>query len=103
MGSPVALCDGCNARITFVTVTRLDGRRSRMPLNDHPDPAGNIAVRISGQSKIGRVRALGQALDTDETRYMPHFATCPNPPKRRKPGKPAPKPAPPPPATLFDT
>lgn len=101
MGSGPALCDGCNARITFVTVTRADGKRSRMPLNDRPDPAGNVAVRASGQSKIGRIRSLGQPLDTDETRYMPHFATCPRPPKRRKP--PRVKAAPPPePATLFD-
>ena len=84
MGSGPVLCGGCQARITFVTVTTRAGKRSRMPLNDKPDPAGNVAVRTSGQSKVGRVAALTQALDPDEVRYMPHFASCPNPPRKRK-------------------
>src|SRR5579863_7623766 len=101
-----AYCDyqPCSARITFVNVTKRAGGRSRMPLNDRPDPAGNVAVRVSGQSKIGRVVSKGQPLDADETLYMPHFATCPRPKDfRRRDTPPAAEPATPDPepATLF--
>lgn len=90
-----ALCDGCKARITFVTVTKAAGGRARMVLNERPDPAGNVAVRTSGHSKVGRVLGKHTQPDSDEVLYMPHFATCTNPPPR-KPKRPAPKPPKPP-------
>lgn len=104
MPSGPVLCGGCKARVTFVTVTRRDGRTSRMILDDRPDPAGNVAVRASGQSKIGRVLPKNARPDSDETMYMPHRATCPRPPPgRAKPAAPAARPAAPQPATIFDT
>lgn len=98
-----ALCGGCKARITFVTVTRAAGGTSRMVLDERPDPAGNVAVRTSGQSKVGRVLGKNGRPDSDEVMYMPHAATCTKPPPKRKPAKPRPEPAAPRPATLFDS
>ena len=79
-------CDAprCGKPITFVNVTKKHGGRGRMVLDAEPDPQGNVAVRISGQSKIGRVITAGDPLDTDETLYMPHFATCTDPDYFRK-------------------
>lgn len=102
MSSGPVVCRGCGTRITFARHLKTG---TQMPLDPEPSPAGNVAVRTSGQSKTGRVVHAGQPIDADETRYMSHFATCTRPAEFRKRNQtpPAPKlPAPAEPATLFD-
>ena len=108
MGEPLR-CDTCGQPIIFVVVMNNQGRKpARMPLNAHPDPAGNVAVRTDAtRTRIGRVLGKGQHAAGGETLYTPHFATCTNPRAHRrhqrknearsKAGQPARRPTP----TLF--
>ena len=59
-----------------------------MPIDAEPHPDGNLAVRANhptGQLQC-RVITAEQPLDPHtELRGMPHWSTCRNPPRRRKP------------------
>jgi hypothetical protein len=79
--SAAATCGSCQAPI-FWAVT--DNAR-RMPL-DAPDRDGNVAVRADKGVLYCHVLQKGQEPASYETTYRPHWATCPNPPRRRGKG-----------------
>lgn len=91
-------CDRCPKHIVFVMVRSAGGKLSRMPVDEVPDPGGNVAVSPGHRA---RIVPKGGQLDDGEQLYMPHFATCAN---YRKPAaesrQPQPKPAPQP--ALFE-
>lgn len=68
-----AECRGCQEPIRFV---RLDTGKL-IPVNPAPNPAGNVAARLSGGRLYGFVISrdkqpgLGHSL-----RFTPHYATC---------------------------
>lgn len=67
-------CRSCGAAIFFKPTT---GDAS-IPLDAEPNPAGNVILErdLLGQT-FARVLGKGEH-DVPGTRYMPHFATCPN-------------------------
>lgn len=86
MSRPAALkCAVCGGPIIWArTMASESGRGGKpMPLDPEPNPAGNVAARVTGEGAtyVRRVcRVLGKDEDHDhrtEQRYMPHFATCP--------------------------
>lgn len=91
-------CDRCTTHVIFVQVRSATGKLSRMPVNEIPDPDGNVAV---GPGRRGRVVGRDRVIADSEVMHMPHFATCPNYRKPAAETKPNP-PRPEPPATLFD-
>ena len=92
-------CDRCPKQIMFVMVRSASGKTSRMPVDEQPDPGGNVAVSPGHRA---RVVPPGRPIEDSEVRHMPHFATCPNYKKpAAEPRQPAPRPVPAP--TLFDT
>lgn len=80
-----ASCRSCSKPVIWV-VTKEKG--ASMPLD--PDPVDNGNIRLTGRTR--RTSQGGQApeaeyvkqeamtlgLDDDESRYVSHFATCPN-------------------------
>jgi hypothetical protein len=86
-----AYCDapGCGAAIAIITITKASGGTSRMPINDQPDPEGNIAVRTVDGLRTGRVATPARPVRAGEVLYMPHFATCTKPKQFRKRETPA--------------
>lgn len=59
-----------------------------MPLNPRPDPAGNVAVHKDHMGNLHcRVLRKNEQPAAYEDVYVPHWATCLNPP-RRKPATP---------------
>ena len=83
----------------FVMVRSASGKQSRMPVDELPDPGGNVAVAPGHRA---RIVPKGGAVADNEVVHMPHFATCPNYKKAAAEPKPA-TPRPPAPASLFDT
>lgn len=79
-------CRGCPADIVFVVVANQSGKPpGAMPVNADPDPDGNVAVYRDEASRL-RGRVIGKtSVAAHETLYMPHKATCPNPPPPRYP------------------
>lgn len=56
-----------------------------MPLDPDPTPAGNVTLDAAGRAVV---HPKGQTtLDTTADRYMPHWATCKNPPRRERAGE----------------
>lgn len=102
MGKGDATCHGCHAAVWFCTVLKIAGGTARMILNPHPDPTGNVAVRVTETGgKVGRVLPKGTQPTTVEQLYTPHHATCPKPPPRKPKPAPAKPPAPAPQPALF--
>lgn len=60
-------CRSCNAPIIWALTET--GRQ--MPIDERPDPKGNLELYRSGTSVRVRVTMPGQG------RHRPHFATCP--------------------------
>jgi|LSQX01.2.fsa_nt_gb hypothetical protein len=80
----MSICRSCGARITWLHTTA----GANIPVNEDPDPAGNIRV-IEGQlcetlkhPELESVRALPE--DVRPPLYMSHFATCLNADSWRK-------------------
>lgn len=80
-----AACAGCGKPILWAVTDNA----KRMPLDPEPDPDGNVAV-WQDTGRRCRVLLKGEQPTAYERLYMPHWATCTNPPqKRRKPATPA--------------
>ena len=71
----MSTCGTCGAEITWA----MTERGARMPLDPMPTPRGNVVYNDDGT-----VRILGAATSTALPRFLPHWATCPAPPPRRK-------------------
>lgn len=79
-------CTDCYAEILFV---QLD-TGSRIPVNQIPDPAGNVAAHRPqpGAALVGFVVARDHHADPDRDRiYMPHKATCKSEEERPRVGR----------------
>lgn len=81
MTLPTVCCRFCGRRVAFVK-TAATGKL--MPLDPQPNDDGNVFVtrNDAGQTlavvlKKGETPPIG-------TLFMPHYATCPNLPKRNK-------------------
>lgn len=80
----VTTCKFCPARIMWIET--VDGRR--MPLDVAPNPAGRVILevaRAAGESygaRRARVLLRDEEPPLGALRYMPHHATCKNPPRR---------------------
>lgn len=84
-------CDSCGARIVFVKMTYTGGR---VPVDPIPVDDGNVSARLIGNQLHGYVISAEHPHGRPNTRFAAHFGTCPD--------RPAPKPKPPAPPTLFD-
>ena len=73
-----ATCRTCDARLLWA----LTVHGKLMPLDEHPDDAGNQAAYRDGTGGW-RTRHLktGEEPLRHEKRYMPHMATCGKPPQ----------------------
>lgn len=65
--SPIGICRSCARRVRWAPTVN-PGRF--MPLNEDPDPAGNVYLDDAGVARVLR------AGETAFVRYMPHFARC---------------------------
>jgi hypothetical protein len=73
----MTVCRSCGAEMCWATTAV----GKAMPLNPHPDPAGNVRLTtIAGQTVAQVVGATIDLLDPtdDGVRYIAHFATCPH-------------------------
>lgn len=73
---PIVSCRSCGAKI-FWCIT---ARGKRIPINAEPDNAkGNLIVTDRGEVPGERFLAtiVQPLLDASQTRYLSHFATCP--------------------------
>lgn len=86
-------CDSCGARMVFVI---MDATGRRVPVDPIPVDDGNVCARLVGNNLHGYVVSAEHPPSPAYTRYAAHFGTCPDRPK------PAAKPKPTPPPTLFD-
>lgn len=78
----VTQCSRCKAPIVWArTVASGNGPGGKaMPLDAYPDPAGNVAARVTDRRRsIVLARVLGKDETHDhrvEVLAMPHFASC---------------------------
>lgn len=86
-----ARCSSCGARVTFVKMTYTG---KRLPVDPIPVADGNVSARLIGSQLHGYVISDEHPHGPPNVRYAAHFGTCPD--------RPAPKPRPDPPPTLFD-
>jgi hypothetical protein len=86
----MATCRSCDAVIEWV----LTEKAKRMPIDALPVADGNLTMDRDerGNLKMGpngilRVRAVkaGEELPAETSRYVSHFATCPDAAKHKKP------------------
>lgn len=83
MNPPVTKCKSCGASI-FWCIT---ARGKRVPLDAEPDPIkGNMIVTDRGDVPGKRYLAtiVAPLVDAKQTRYLSHFATCPEAKKWRR-------------------
>ena len=73
-------CRSCNRRITWL---KTPGGKA-MPVDEDPVPEGNVVV-IGQMAKVCKNAAAAEKACPGEPRYMPHWATCPDGPKWRRP------------------
>lgn len=66
-------CRSCKAPVLW---TRTAAGKA-MPLDPEPNPAGNV-VLVKGVAVVLGKRAAEGVAAVEGTRYMPHWATCPN-------------------------
>jgi hypothetical protein len=72
-------CRSCGAAIIWA----ITARGVRMPLDAEPNPVkGNQVIELDAPEGIDgpqtwRTRQADTLLDANQTRYMPHHATCP--------------------------
>lgn len=91
-GAPT--CDGCGARLVFVRMVATD---RQMPCDPIPVVDGNVCARIIGNRLHGYVISEDKPANPQMQRYAAHFGTCTDRQDKRER-----RPAPVPPATLFD-
>lgn len=75
----MATCGRCPASITWVRTAA--GRP--MPLDAVPHADGNV-VLVNGVAVVLGAKGAEGVAAVDATRWMPHWATCTNPPPRKK-------------------
>lgn len=63
---PKSICRGCGQTIVWA----MTEAGKRMPLDIEPNPDGNMTLILAGV-------LVARKAQLDETRYMPHHATCP--------------------------
>lgn len=71
-------CKRCHARVRWEKTE--NGRP--IPLDVVPNPKGNVVLREKTATDT-RACVLRKGEETNETRYMPHVATCSNPKPRK--------------------
>jgi hypothetical protein len=90
----VSRCRACGAELAWA---RTEANGKLMPLDPGPSPAGNVALRrgdvggalvavaeVLAGAELEQVRGAGEV-----PLYVPHFATCPGwPARRRRPARP---------------
>lgn len=80
----VRACRSCGNLIRWSTTSR----GTRIPLDAHPNPTGNIEYRPQaggpGQADVLTKAALAAARARGATLYLTHFATCPNADQHRR-------------------
>jgi hypothetical protein len=69
----MSVCKSCGKAIRWIVL----GNGKRMPLDPLPSPSGNIVLDPKG---VGRYAAPGDV----SSRYVTHFATCPNAARHRR-------------------
>jgi hypothetical protein len=83
-----AKCPSCSAAILWVRTEK--GRR--MPLDPEPCEGGNVIVKMGSrlgqetvhvETKDETEKRLKCTIDAGRLAYMPHFATCTKPPRKR--------------------
>lgn len=80
----MATCTSCHASIVWA----ITDRSKRMPLDATPNPEGNMAVmRDETDTLVCRAITAERPLRPGERAYQPHFASCPNAERHRKPAK----------------
>lgn len=72
------LCGSCGAPIVW-TITDAG---ERMPCDAHPVAGGNVRIIAAPDGSPARSKVVGNTIDLfdpddDGTRYVSHFATCP--------------------------
>lgn len=76
----------CDCGAYFIFVETLSGKK--MPLDEKPNPEGNVRVRYDEAAGTEIAEVVGKApptlFDEPEERWMPHFATCPHAAKHRR-------------------
>ena len=78
-------CATCGAAIVWAVTAA----QKRMPVDAEPHPGGNVAVWRDVAGRL-RARVLSNerpTLEHSEVLHMTHWATCTNPPPRRRPGR----------------
>lgn len=79
-------CNSCGAAVIWVVT--LAGKP--MPVNAKPVDDGNLVLEeVDGGPEtrhrtILQARAVEPLLDTEKSKYVSHFATCPNAKEHRK-------------------
>lgn len=75
----VTTCRSCRQAIFFVPTGKSLGG-SLMPVNHTPDPNGNLRISLVAGQLLAYVTEQAELPLTpdDETRWMPHWATCPD-------------------------
>lgn len=85
--SPYGLgrCRGCGRPVRWSTTEA----GNAMPLDPEPDDTGNVVARLGGgPGWWSRIPNADRPQRDTERRFMPHVATCPNPPLRPAPPRP---------------
>ena len=54
-----------------------------LSLDPTPNPAGNVIVAVRDGRLVGHVLHKGETVPPDQSRFMPHIATCPEHPTKR--------------------
>jgi hypothetical protein len=79
----VSVCSSCGAQIEWVTTT--NGKR--MPIDADPSPGGNLVMtgqNRRGAPEVAYLRRGDPELPIGTSRWVSHFATCPNSKEHRR-------------------
>jgi hypothetical protein len=80
-------CDWCGAEIAWA-MTRTGHRRMPLDPTRYADDEARANVLVSGDhlgSIYARVESAAEPRRPEESRYLPHFATCTRPRRPRRP------------------
>jgi hypothetical protein len=73
----ISTCRSCGAAIIWA----MTGKGRTMPVDARPDPKGNVAVVIDGDTRRAIVGVTPESIGP---RHLSHFVTCRDAPKWRK-------------------
>lgn len=80
----MAACRSCGAAVKWAMMAK----GKKMPIDPRPDERGNLVLEADmgpgGASVKWRVRVVRLPQDAGATRYISHFATCPNSRRHRR-------------------